>query len=95
MANKQYRLTEAEWHFIQDMRSMEMDELLDIVIALRNEVRELEKKQKSSASGKRSTGWRNTRLRRSGSNICASSSRTCARHGHMTEQGAPFFHQCA
>ncbi|EJL40595.1 hypothetical protein BAG01nite_17230 [Brevibacillus agri] len=44
MANKQYRLTEAEWHFIQDMRSMEMDELLDIVIALRNEVRELEKK---------------------------------------------------
>ncbi|ASJ52338.1 MULTISPECIES: hypothetical protein [Brevibacillus] len=44
MANKQYRLTEAEWIFIQDMRSMDMDELLDIVIALRNEVRELEKK---------------------------------------------------
>lgn len=44
MANKQYRLTEAEWNFISDMRSMEMDELLDIVIALRNEVRELEKK---------------------------------------------------
>jgi hypothetical protein len=44
VANKQYRLTEAEWNFISDMRSMEMDELLDIVIALRNEVRELEKK---------------------------------------------------
>jgi DNA-binding PadR family transcriptional regulator len=44
MANKQYRLTEAEWHFIQEMRDMDMEGILDIVIALRSEVRELEKK---------------------------------------------------
>lgn len=44
MANKQYRLTEAEWHFISEMREIDMDGLLDIVIALRSEVRELEKK---------------------------------------------------
>ena len=41
MANKQYRLTEAEWHFISEMREIDMDGLLDIVIALRSEVREL------------------------------------------------------
>lgn len=44
MANKQYRLTEAEWHFIQDLREMDVDGFLDIVIALRNEGRELEKR---------------------------------------------------
>ncbi|MED4584738.1 hypothetical protein [Brevibacillus choshinensis] len=44
MANKQYRLTEAEWHFIQEMRDMDMEGILDIVIALRSEVRELEKR---------------------------------------------------
>ncbi|MED4782179.1 hypothetical protein [Brevibacillus choshinensis] len=44
MANKQYRLTEAEWHFIQEMRNMDMEGILDIVIALRSEVRELEKR---------------------------------------------------
>ena len=44
MANKQYRLTEAEWRFIQEMREMDMEGILDIVIALRDEVRELEKK---------------------------------------------------
>ncbi|QRG68834.1 hypothetical protein [Brevibacillus choshinensis] len=44
MANKQYRLTEAEWHFIQEMREMDVEGILDIVIALRSEVKELEKK---------------------------------------------------
>lgn len=44
MANKQYRLTEAEWQFIQEMRDMDMEGILDIVIALRSEVKELEKK---------------------------------------------------
>lgn len=47
MANKQYRLTEAEWRFIQEMREMEMEGILDIVIALRVEVKELEKKAES------------------------------------------------
>jgi len=44
MANKQYRLTEAEWQFIHEMREMDMDGILDILIALRTEARELEKK---------------------------------------------------
>ncbi|WP_400161911.1 hypothetical protein ACAF76_016300 [Brevibacillus sp. TJ4] len=44
MANKQYRLTEVEWHLIQEIRAMNLDTFLDIVIALRNESRELEKK---------------------------------------------------
>lgn len=44
MANKQYRLNEAEWRFIQEMRGMDMEGILDIVIALRSEARELEKK---------------------------------------------------
>ncbi|MED1951137.1 hypothetical protein [Brevibacillus centrosporus] len=47
MANKQYRLTEAEWRFIQEMREMDMEGILDIVIALRVEVKELEKKAES------------------------------------------------
>lgn len=44
MANKQYRLTEAEWQFIQRIRQMNMDTILDIIIALRNEIKALEKK---------------------------------------------------
>lgn len=44
MANKQYRLTEAEWHFIQELRELDTEGFLDLVLALRNEVRELEKK---------------------------------------------------
>jgi len=64
MANKQYRLTEAEWHFISEMREIDMDGLLDIVIALRSEVRELEKKKPgSSASGKVKTGKPTTKPR--------------------------------
>ena len=56
MANKQYRLTEAEWLLVQEIREMNFDTFLDIIVALRNESRELEKKVEFVQEAKQ-TGW--------------------------------------
>jgi hypothetical protein len=56
VANKQYRLTEAEWQFIQRIRQMNMDTFVDIIIALRNEIKTLEKKAEVVQESKQQ-GW--------------------------------------
>lgn len=56
MANKQYRLTEVEWHLIQEIREMQLDTFLDIVLALRSEARGLEKKAEIVREAQRA-GW--------------------------------------
>lgn len=56
MANKQYRLTEAEWLLVQEIREMNFDTFLDIIVALRNESRELEKRVEIVREAQR-PGW--------------------------------------